>query len=175
MTLLIYLWIVPNKTLFTMLFSIANGPLLLSVPLFGNSLVLHSLDKTVSLLIHLTPSIITYVIKWEHNTHEFKFWDIDNLWSNSVCNNHSLFNGNNNCSHFLINFIVYPLLFTISHQLSYFILVQIICRKKVESDPNALTTYRYVFRNRSGTAYKVVSCLGPELRIYVFGFVKLKN
>ena len=174
--LLVYLWAFPsNKQLFTMIFALSNGPLLAGVPAFGNALVLHSLDKTTSLLIHLTPPIITYVIRWERHTDGFKYWDINNQWNDSVCDNGlSLIDQDNNCAH-LRNFLLYPFLFVFGQQIVYFLLMQVIFRSTIENDPNALTTYRYLFRRRKGAVYRLISCLGPEMRVFVWGFVKFFN
>ena len=63
--LLVYLWIYPDTIFFSLVFSLCNGPLLFALIIFGNTLVFHSLDKTTSILIHLSPAICTYVIRWE--------------------------------------------------------------------------------------------------------------
>lgn len=43
------------------------GPLAWSVLAWRNSLVFHSLDKTTSLFIHLTPNILLYALRWLDN------------------------------------------------------------------------------------------------------------
>ena len=63
--LLVYLWAVPHdERVFAMVFAVCNGPLLFAVALFRNSLVFHSLDKITSLFIHLSPSLVTFCIRW---------------------------------------------------------------------------------------------------------------
>lgn len=44
--------------------SLPSGPLAWSVLAWRNSLVFHSLDKTTSLFIHLTPNILLYALRW---------------------------------------------------------------------------------------------------------------
>ena len=45
-------------------FSQAAGPLTWSIPARGNSLGLHSLDKTTSLFMHVSPAIMAWVLRW---------------------------------------------------------------------------------------------------------------
>jgi Protein of unknown function (DUF2838) len=63
--LLFYLWLYPTSALlFQLCFALCNGPLLFAIVLWRNSLVLHDLDKTTSLFIHLMPVLVTYSIRW---------------------------------------------------------------------------------------------------------------
>ncbi len=63
--LLVYIWS-PWQLgiLFPILFGLCNGPLLWSVLLWRNSLVPHSVDKMTSLLLHLSPALTTWGLKW---------------------------------------------------------------------------------------------------------------
>jgi hypothetical protein len=40
------------------------GPLCWSIPLFRNSLILHSLDQLTSVMIHLLPSLAVWALRW---------------------------------------------------------------------------------------------------------------
>eukprot|EP01132_Coremiostelium_polycephalum_P002277 gene2277-2804_t len=54
----------PNsRILFCSCFSFMNGPILLAVLPYRNSLVFHSLDKATSVLIHILPSVVTYSLR----------------------------------------------------------------------------------------------------------------
>ena len=46
------------------MFAICAGPITFSIPALRNSLVLHSLDKTTSLFIHLAPAVMAWCIRW---------------------------------------------------------------------------------------------------------------
>ena len=46
-----------NAEFFQIVFSMANGPLLIALVMWKNSLVFHDLDKTTSMFIHLFPSL----------------------------------------------------------------------------------------------------------------------
>ncbi|KAL7713502.1 Glycerophosphocholine acyltransferase 1 [Entamoeba marina] len=50
--------------LFEICFVLANGPLLLAIPLWTNSLVFHDLTKLTSISIHFLPAMVTYTIRW---------------------------------------------------------------------------------------------------------------
>eukprot|EP01064_Diplonema_japonicum_P032764 TRINITY_DN6246_c0_g2_i1.p1 TRINITY_DN6246_c0_g2~~TRINITY_DN6246_c0_g2_i1.p1 ORF type:complete len:397 (+),score=79.45 TRINITY_DN6246_c0_g2_i1:76-1191(+) len=54
----------PSKTLFTINFLFANGPLALAIIAWRNSLVFHSLDKVTSVYIHALPLCLSYCDKW---------------------------------------------------------------------------------------------------------------
>jgi len=47
-------------------FGIACGPLLWAVVLFGNKFLFHDVDNTVSILIHLSPSLVMYSFRWKY-------------------------------------------------------------------------------------------------------------
>lgn len=52
------------------IFGFAAGPLAVAVPLFGNAIVPHSIDHTMSLLIHLSPVVTCYSLKVWPQTEE---------------------------------------------------------------------------------------------------------
>ncbi|ANZ76209.1 BA75_01961T0 [Komagataella pastoris] len=60
---LIFIWIFPeSQMLFISCFSFAFGTLSFAVITWRNSLVLHSIEKTTSSMIHITPPLTMYVI-----------------------------------------------------------------------------------------------------------------
>mmetsp|Transcript_25978 Transcript_25978/g.43455 ORF Transcript_25978/g.43455 Transcript_25978/m.43455 type:complete len:456 (-) Transcript_25978:207-1574(-) len=55
----------PNNTVLNQVcFVWANGPVVLAMVTWRNSLVFHSLEKVTTLYIHATPSILTLCIRW---------------------------------------------------------------------------------------------------------------
>lgn len=56
-----------RKRLFSLSWGLGNGPLLLATGLLGNALVFHDVDTTASVLIHLFPSLVLFVLSWEHD------------------------------------------------------------------------------------------------------------
>ena len=72
----VYLWLpwgyAYKGVLFPMIFGFSNGPVLAAVALWKNSLVPHSVDKMTSVLIHVSPSITLWGIRWYIEL--FGFW-----------------------------------------------------------------------------------------------------
>jgi len=61
----LYLHVFPqNETLFLICFSFSVGPLAWAIIAWRNSLVLHSLSRTTSVFIHITPGLVLYSIMW---------------------------------------------------------------------------------------------------------------
>ena len=54
-----------NKTVFLFYWGFANGPLGISVIMFSNALIFHSLEHMASLLIHFSPSAVVWTMRWE--------------------------------------------------------------------------------------------------------------
>jgi hypothetical protein len=59
-----YLWIFPNSCMmFHTAFSFTHGPLVWAIAAWRNSMVFHSLDKTTSVFIHYTPTILMWAMR----------------------------------------------------------------------------------------------------------------
>ncbi|EKE39956.1 hypothetical protein ENUP19_0156G0030 [Entamoeba nuttalli] len=50
--------------MYEILFVLTNGPLLMAIPVWTNSLVFHDLTKLTSISIHFLPAMVTYSIRW---------------------------------------------------------------------------------------------------------------
>ena len=46
------------------LFQLTQGPLLMAIPVWTNSLVFHDLSKLTSCCIHFIPAMVTYCLRW---------------------------------------------------------------------------------------------------------------
>jgi len=53
-----------REVLFCTFFGIATGPLSCAVGALGNALVFHDSDNTVSVFIHLGPTLLAYTLRW---------------------------------------------------------------------------------------------------------------
>jgi hypothetical protein len=160
----VFLWLLPkNHYLFFVVFAIVNGPLMWAIVVFSNALVFHSVDKTTSLLIHITPILVSYVVRWS---------DVGDYFD--VCTDLSEDNG---CFPQLgdmewpLWFILLPTAFVWAHQALYFLVVQVWCKKNIIKQKNSLTTYRYLFRHRRGPTYRCISCCGKRMRPFMFGLL----
>jgi hypothetical protein len=58
-----------NLTLQKILFVTANGPLALSIIVFKNKIVLHSIEQNTSVFIHLSAMLLSYVYRWNSNNY----------------------------------------------------------------------------------------------------------
>mmetsp|Transcript_5482 Transcript_5482/g.6610 ORF Transcript_5482/g.6610 Transcript_5482/m.6610 type:complete len:237 (+) Transcript_5482:111-821(+) len=72
---LIYAYVLPSSsTCFQLLFATANGPVALSVLAFNNSVVWHSFQHMISMIVHVAPMLLTLSIHWQDSdkfvTHE---------------------------------------------------------------------------------------------------------
>lgn len=56
---------------FCMFWGVANGPLVCACGVLGNALIFHDVDNTVSVFIHLVPSMLAYTLKWQKDAVRF--------------------------------------------------------------------------------------------------------
>lgn len=63
-TLLFLHHLAPNTRCFNVVFMFSFGPLIFAIPLFRNSLVLHSLDRMTSTVLHFAAPLACYVVRW---------------------------------------------------------------------------------------------------------------
>jgi len=71
-----------NSDFFNMIFMYNNGPLIWAVPLFRNSLIFHSLEKSTCLVIHLSGPLFVFSIKWLDKENRFNQMNNSiNLWN----------------------------------------------------------------------------------------------
>jgi hypothetical protein len=60
----------------------STGPLSWSTLTFRNSLVYHDLDKTTSVMLHLGPALVAWVLRW-HMPQGFGPPDVGEQWDSS--------------------------------------------------------------------------------------------
>lgn len=131
----IYLVFLPsNKQLFTVVYAVAHGPLAWAVMLFNNSLVFHSLDKTTSAFIHISPVLVTYCIRWFGD----EFPENENY---GVCDP-----DDSDCASFTWTAVV-PAVFYVIWIVVYGILIRFVFPVP---NPDYLTSYRWLTRPKSG-------------------------
>ncbi|XP_010936661.1 glycerophosphocholine acyltransferase 1 [Elaeis guineensis] len=133
--IIVLLFFPKNEKLFMVCFSFAEGPLAWALIVWRCSLVFGSLDKIVSVLIHLLPGIVFFTIRW-WNPETFAamhpegraarvFWpyveDKSYLWMWLFC----------------VPLVAYTL-----WQLLYFLIVNVLRRQRLLRDPEVMTSYR---------------------------------
>jgi len=78
--LLVYIWVFPTSDWLFMGCHGFSGVLLISVIVFRNSLVPHSLDRVTSLCIHISPAVQMWAIRW-YCKDSSRFILPERLWS----------------------------------------------------------------------------------------------
>jgi len=153
--------------LFLVVWGVINGPVAWAVVGFGNSLVFHSIDKTTSLFLHLTPTMVSYVVRW-HLQKDF-----------NVCEP-----GEGACSlGYQFTYIVGGgCLYFFSHGFLYYLVVQCFCMRcnkefaegKDESGQQAYwTSFRYLTRRKDSLITRLVFSLGSGAAPYIWGGINV--
>lgn len=62
-----------------MIFMFNFGPLIWGIPMFRNSLVLHSLDRITSICLHFAAPVVCYIIKWMDHDNIYNQKNINDL------------------------------------------------------------------------------------------------
>jgi hypothetical protein len=144
--LIIFLWVFPNSEfLFTSVFAFSMGPLLLAVPIFRNSMVLHSFEKLTSVFIHLAPGISMYSIRYN----DCNCWAVSKITP-------TIFT-------YLTNTLILYLLWA----LVYYIIIFQLTLKRCEKKDNT-TLFSYHMENKNSFFYKFSGMMGEKLRPVLF-------
>lgn len=170
LALLVFMWAFPTSPeYFQMVFALTHGPLLVAVILFHNSLVFHSVDKITSLLIHLTPPLVTHSIRWWSPWTSIYGPDKVPTWIPDFAD--AVRGAEENWSPRWL--VLAPVLFVIGHQTLYFIFVQLLPNKKLKADRTMLTTYRVLTSNRKTPLWKFVNMFGRPGRVPLFAVINI--
>jgi len=121
---LAYLFFFPsNGTLFLLCFGMSNGPLIWAIPTWRNSMVFHSIDKVTSVFIHMGPPLVTYSLRWFHESHFTNY---------NICMSP-------NCESPFYYYIFLPLIPYIIWQILYYIKVEVLSSHK-----NRMTSVKWL-------------------------------
>lgn len=126
-----------SKRLFMIAYASTHGPLIWAVGLFKNALVFHSMDKTISAFIHISPYMVCYTIRWFHDTYP-------GYSRYEVCEPDDA-----DCASFLWTAVV-PLGFYAAWMLCYGIIIKFVFPLPDES---YLTSYRYLTRKNGPLSF----------------------
>eukprot|EP00871_Galdieria_phlegrea_P001300 jgi/Galph1/2170/GphlegSOOS_G858.1 len=147
--LLISLLFVPsNQALQRVNFAIANGPLAWAIVLWRNSLVFHSLDKMTSIFIHVFPPLVTFCLRW----YPQETRDLDNIGT---------------CRLF-VDMVWFPFLLYLLWQSLYLLKTEWFSRNKLKRDPDLMTSFRYLTKERNSLSFKVISMFGESHQLSTF-------
>lgn len=153
-----------NEKLFMVCFSFAEGPLAWALIVWRCSLVFSSLDKIVSVLIHLLPGIVFFTIRWwnpttfaamhPEGTAQRVSWpyveDKSYLW---------------------IWLFVIPLVAYTLWQVLYFLIVNVLRRQRLLRDPEVMTSYRELSKKAqkaNNIWWRLSGLLGDNNRLFMY-------
>jgi len=134
-----------NEILFISSYAFSMGPLLLAVPIFRNSMVLHSLEKTTSVFIHLTPGLSIWAARYNNCEN----------WPN--CHRTPTF----------YTYLFYPCILYLIWALIYYVIIFLISFDRCEKKNNT-TLFKYHLQNKNSIFYKYSGIFGEKLRPFAF-------
>lgn len=157
-----------NEKLFMICFSFSEGPLAWALIVWRCSLVFSSMDKIVSVLIHLLPGTVFFIIRWwdpatflHHSVEETGPWP---AWP--VVNNDS----------YLWTWLFFvPLLAYCVWQTLYFLIVEGLRRQRLLNDPEVMTSYRELKRKAEKADniwWRVSGLMGAGKRVYMYALLQ---
>ncbi|KAI3867039.1 hypothetical protein MKW98_000252 [Papaver atlanticum] len=131
-----------NEKLFMVCFSFAEGPLAWALIVWRCSLVLRSLDKIISVLIHLLPGIVYFTIRW---------WDLatfEAMHPEGSTSQRASWLYVEDKSYLWTWLFVVPLDAHTLWQILYFLIVNVLRRQRLLRDPEVMTSYRKICNQR---------------------------
>ncbi|GMY36367.1 glycerophosphocholine acyltransferase 1 [Fagus crenata] len=153
-----------NEKLFMICFSFAEGPLAWALIVWRCSLVFSSVDKIVSVLIHLLPGLVFFTIRWwdpatfaamhpEGTSHRASWPYVEGksyLWTWL----------------FLVPLVAYTL-----WQILYFLIVNVLRRQRLLRDPEVMTSYRELSKKAekaNNLWWRLSGLLGDQNRMFMY-------
>ena len=136
------------------MFSIANGPLVLAVAMWRNSLVFHSLDKMTSMFVHILPALVMFSQRWQGHLTEKEFPLFEEVEDTIVTT--------------LTDFWWRPFLYYVLWQSLYLIKTELISKKKLEYNTSIMTSLRWMLRKKTSASYKLLSRFGEQNQLPTF-------
>lgn len=157
-----------NEKLFMVCFSFSEGPLAWALIVWRCSLVFSSIDKIVSVLIHLLPGTVFFIIRWwdpttfpHHSVEETGPWPAWPVVNSSTALWTWLF------------FV--PLLAYCVWQALYFLIVEGLRRQRLLNDPEVMTSYRELKRKAeraNNVWWRLSGLMGAERRVYMYAVIQ---
>jgi len=153
--LLIHLFIIPTHvTFFHIVFAASNGPLLVGLVMWRNSLVFHDLDKLTSVFIHLFPALVTWCIRWYPSNGDLSY----------LCHD-------NDCNLSYYNVFVLTMGIYAFWQVLYLIQTDVVDRRKIELDKDIMTSCRWMTEVKPHPIWKFYKKHGASLKYANFYLV----
>jgi hypothetical protein len=147
---ILFFWFFPNNEfLFISSYAFSMGTLLLAIPIFRISMVLHSLEKTTSVFIHLAPGLSIWAARYNNCQ-----------WP--VCHTTPT----------IYSYLFYPCVLYLIWALIYYVIIFVISFERCEKKNNT-TLFRYLLENKNSIFYKYSGILGEKVRPLAFMFIHM--
>uniref|UniRef100_A0A2C9UAJ5 Glycerophosphocholine acyltransferase 1 n=2 Tax=Manihot esculenta TaxID=3983 RepID=A0A2C9UAJ5_MANES len=154
-----------NEKLFMVCFSFAEGPLAWALIVWRCSLVFSSVDKLVSVLIHLLPGLVFFTIRW-WNPATFEAMHPEGSSRRAsfpyVVEDKS----------FLLTWLfLVPLVAYTLWQVLYFLIVNVLRRQRLLRDPEVMTSYRELSKKAqkaNNVWWRLSGLLGDQNRMFMY-------
>ncbi len=153
--MMIHMYKYPNNIpLGKAMFSISNGPLLLAIVMWRNSLVFHSMDKMTSMFIHILPSLVTFCRRWDSRLVKRNFPMYEEMDGTlfTICN----------------DFLWTPFCYYVLWQTFYLIKTEVVSKRKLEYNTEIMTSLRWLTRKKDSASYKLLSVFGEHNQLPTF-------
>lgn len=157
-----------HEKLFMICFSFAEGPLAWAIIIWRCSLVFSSFDKIVSVLIHLLPGIVFFVIRW---------WDPRRFLVDAeqkLRPRPAWPTVNDETSLWMWLFFV-PLMAYSLWQVLYFLITNVLRRQRLLRDPEVMTSYRELSKKAqkaNNVWWRLSGLLGDQNRIVMYALLQ---
>ncbi|CAA3008369.1 uncharacterized membrane -like [Olea europaea subsp. europaea] len=153
-----------NEKLFMVCFSFAEGPLAWALIVWRCSLVFNSMDKIVSVFIHLLPGLVYFTIRW---------WDpvfLEAMHPEGTVQRAS-WPYVESKSHLWTWLFFVPLFAYSIWQVLYFLIVNVLRRQRLLRDPEVMTSYRELSKKAqkaNNLWWRLSGLLGDQNRLFMY-------
>ncbi|KAL3625331.1 glycerophosphocholine acyltransferase [Castilleja foliolosa] len=153
-----------NEKLFMVCFSFAEGPLAWALIVWRCSLVFNSMDKIVSVFIHLLPGLVFFTIRW---------WDpvfFAAMHPEGTANRAS-WPYVESKSYLWTWLFAVPLIAYVIWQFVYFLIVYVLRRQRLLRDPEVMTSYRELSKKAqkaNNIWWRLSGLLGDQNRLFMY-------
>ncbi|KAL3623631.1 glycerophosphocholine acyltransferase [Castilleja foliolosa] len=153
-----------NEKLFMVCFSFAEGPLAWALIIWRCSLVFNSMDKIVSVFIHLLPGLVFFTIRW---------WDpvfFEAMHPEGTASRLSWPYVESKQYLWTWLFAV-PLVAYLIWQFVYFLIVNVLRRQRLLRDPEVMTSYRELSKKAqkaNNMWWRLSGLLGDQNRLFMY-------
>ncbi|XP_048431165.1 glycerophosphocholine acyltransferase 1-like [Pyrus x bretschneideri] len=153
-----------NEKFFMVCFSFAEGPLAWALIVWRCSLVFSSLDKIVSVLIHLLPGLVFFTIRW---------WDPASFAAMHPegTSRRALWPYVEDKSYLWVWLFWVPLFAYTLWQALYFLIVNVLRRQRLLRDPEVMTSYRELSKKAqkaNNVWWRLSGLLGDRNRLLMY-------